>query len=542
LARGNMLAPAYLWVVGRTGRDALLLAAGLGAFANLAFAPILFWPALMVGLCGLVWLLDGAALSRKPKAAAFWRVFAFGFGYFLVGLHWIAAAFVVDASAYLALIWLPLVVLPAGLAVILAGVMSVGFSLWSTGPARWIVFTVFFVLAEWIRGALFGLGGLPWNLPGYVWEPGGAVSQSAAIWGIYGLSLLTVAGLTAPAMLVDPRPRGSMISRAAPVLCAAIVFGALWGGGARRLATIEELSPGPMVRLVETGTPQKQKYQEGVGPRMLQRFVELSGPDSPRAAPIVIWPEGALPYYVFEWPQIIDLILEPLGDRRLIMGVARREGADTEQESAYNSLAVLGGTSDVAGPLALYDKHMLVPFGEFMPGGELMKAMGLETFQKLAPAGFTAGPPPASVRVVGIPAFAPMICYEAIFPGLAPSGDDRARWLINISIDSWYGALSGPYQHSVQSRYRTIEEGLPMARVASGGFTGMIDAYGRWTARGEPADSTIFGPDPKGWKSSVVEAPIPPAAAPTPYTRWRDGLFWVMLLSLNLGLLVLPRR
>jgi apolipoprotein N-acyltransferase len=135
-----------------------------------------------------------------------------------------------------------------------------------------------------------------------------------------------------------------------------------------------------------------------------------------------------------------------------------------------------------------------------------------------------------------------LICYEAIFPGLSPTGVDRPRWLVNISNDAWFGHLSGPYQHAAQARFRAIEEGLPMARVAAGGFTGMIDAYGRWTARGEPADPKIYGPDPKGWKSSVVDAPIPPMAHATPYSRWRDGLYWLMLLGLNLGLLVLPRR
>jgi apolipoprotein N-acyltransferase len=166
----------------------------------------------------------------------------------------------------------------------------------------------------------------------------------------------------------------------------------------------------------------------------------------------------------------------------------------------------------------------------------------LKSLQKLAPGGFEAGPMPAPVKVVGIPPFGPLICYEAIFPGLTPEGPDRPEWLVNISNDSWFGALSGPYQHAAQAQYRSIEEGLPMARVAAGGLTGMIDAYGRWTAHGRPADSKIYGPDPEGWRSSIVDARIPPAAAATPYSQWRDGMFWLILIFLNLGLFVLPRR
>src|SRR6185503_1402365 len=141
--------------------------------------------------------------------------------------------------------------------------------------------------------------------------------------------------------------------------------------------------------------------------------------------------------------------------------------------------------------------------------------IGLKTLQNLAPGGFDAGPKPSSIRVLGVPPFGPLICYEAIFPGLSPAGSDRPSWLVNISNDSWFGSLSGPHQHAAEARYRSIEEGLPMARVAAGGLTGMIDAYGRWTARGHRPDPNVYGPDPEGWNASILDAPIPPAAEPT---------------------------
>jgi apolipoprotein N-acyltransferase len=537
---GNFLTPLYVWVVGFRGWRALAFTGVLGAVANLAFPPVGAWPALVVALTGLVWSLDAARLSPKPGWSAFWRVFAFGFTYFLVGLHWIAAAFLVDPGAHLALIWLPLTILPAGLAAILAGVMTLGFRFWCPGPARIIIFAVFFTLAEWVRGALFGLGGLPWNLPGMVWAPGGAISQSASVWGVYGLSMLTVAALCTPAALTDGRPRGSGATRAAPLIVAAIVFGAIWGWGARRLDTVPELPNGQMVRLVEAGAPQNQKY-EGAGPMMVRRFVDLTGDDGPGSPSIVIWPEGALPYYVLEHPEVLDIITGDLGGRRLIFGTARQQAGGGAAE-VYNSLAVVTAESNLRPPLAVYDKHMLVPFGEFTPLREVAALIGIETLQRLASGGFTAGERPDTVMAPGVPAFAPLICYEAIFPGLSRSAPDRPAWLVNISNDSWFGNLSGPYQHSAQARYRAIEEGLPMARVAAGGHTGMIDAYGRWTARGEPADPNLFGADPPGWTSSIVDAAIPPAAEPTPYSRWRDGLFWLILLGFNLGLLALPRR
>jgi apolipoprotein N-acyltransferase len=541
----GVLSGVFVRVAGLERFRALGFAALLGALANLGFPPLHIWPFLAIALVGLIWLIDAATRTKRPARAVFWRVFAFGFAYFLVGLHWIAAAFLVDPGAHLIFIWMPLVLLPGGLAAILAFIMGFAFRFWSPGPARLILFAVAFTFAEWVRGALFGLGGLPWNLPGMVWAPGGAMSQSASIWGIYGQSLITVLALASPATLADMRVHGSAVSRAAPVMVAAVALGALWGWGQQRLALPEAPAAegtGPLVRLVEVGTPQHQKYEPGVGVEMLRRFLELSGPDGSDAAPIVIWPEGALPQFLLEWPDALDAISNQLGDRKLIVGAARRQPDEKGNERAYNSLAVLSSQAPSRGPLSIYDKHMLVPFGEFTPLREVAASIGIPTLQALAKDGFYPGARPSSQVVVGIPPFGPLICYEAIFPGLSPTGPDRPEWLVSITNDSWFGMLSGPYQHADQARYRAIEEGLPMARVAAGGFTGMIDAYGRWTARGAPADAGAYSADPEGWRSSIVEARIPPALAPTPYSQWRDGLFWVMLIGVNLGLLVLPRR
>lgn len=540
--RRNPHTIAYDWILRARRHEALLFAGALGLFANLAFPPIWIWPALSISLVGLLWLLDGAQSAPRPLFAAFVRCFCFAFAYFLGGLHWIAAAFAVDASAHLALIWMPLLLLPAGLALIFAGVMNLGFRLWAKGPARLVVFVVSFMLAEWIRGALFGRGGLPWNLPGMVWQPGGAISQTAAIWGIYGLSLLTLIALAAPACLMDTRPRGGIASRAAPLLVSAILFGGMWGWGARRLADPPEPVDQFTVRLVDAGIPQAEKFKPGSAERLLQRYRALTGRDDGASPPIVIWPEGALPYYLFERPAELDAVTDRIGDRRLIIGVARRQLNQRGEVSAFNSLAVLTGASALDGPLYIYDKHRLVPFGEFMPFGDALKSIGLGTLQNLAPGGWEPGPPPATVSIAGMPAFGPLICYEAIFPGLSPNGVDRPRWLVNISNDSWFGNFLGPYQHAAQARYRSIEEGLPMARVAVGGSTGMIDAFGRWSARSASPDPDVFGPDPEGWHAQVVDATIPPAAAPTPYASYRNGLFWILLIVTGAGFLVLPRR
>jgi apolipoprotein N-acyltransferase len=529
-------------VAGLQGWRALVFCAALGAISNLAFPPFHIWPALALGLSGLVWMLDSARLTERPRRSAFWRVAAFGFAYYLVGLHWIAWAFLVNPGAHLVLIWMPLVALPGLRSAILAGCLWAIYPYWCAGPARLVLFSVAFMFAEWFRASLFGIGGLPWNLPGMIWTPGEAISQSASIWGIYGLSALTVIAMASPAMLADSRPRGSAASRTAPLIVAAIVFGAIWGWGARRLGETPMTEPtGAMVRLIDVGAPQAAKHDPKNAEAIVQRFLDLSGPDTQSAPRILIWPEGALPYDLFRWDPALRAVTDAVRTRKLIIGSARVENAGGPDQKWYNSLTVLSGDSAVRMP-GWYDKHMLVPFGEFVPFAWVLKTIGLQTLQDLAPGGFEAGPRPSTFTAEGVPPFGPLICYEAIFPGLSPNGEDRPQWLVNISIDAWFGDLFGPGQHAAQARYRAIEEGLPMARVASRGETGMIDAYGRWTARATIADPAFYGADPEGWRSAVVDARIPEALPATPYSNWRDGLFWIILLGLNLGLFVLPRR
>jgi len=81
-----------------------------------------------------------------------------------------------------------------------------------------------------------------------------------------------------------------------------------------------------------------------------------------------------------------------------------------------------------------------------------------------------------------LPAAAPLICYEAIFPGEvtpARTNGERPGLLLNVTNDGWFGTTSGPYQHFALARLRAIEEGLPLIRAANTGISAIVDPYGR---------------------------------------------------------------
>jgi apolipoprotein N-acyltransferase len=154
-------------------------------------------------------------------------------------------------------------------------------------------------------------------------------------------------------------------------------------------------------------------------------------------------------------------------------------------------------------------------------------------FRSLAhmPDDFTAGPPPRSIVAPGAPPLQPLICYEALFPGLTghrtAHAGPRPAWILNISNDSWFGVTSGPLQHLNIASYRAIEQGLPMVRATPTGVSAVIDAYGRV----QPGARLGLG------KEGVIDAFLPPPSSPTPYARWGDGLFGLMLAASALPLL-----
>jgi apolipoprotein N-acyltransferase len=94
-------------------------------------------------------------------------------------------------------------------------------------------------------------------------------------------------------------------------------------------------------------------------------------------------------------------------------------------------------------------------------------------------ADFTSGDSARSLRVLGLPPFSPLICYEVVFSGKVIDPQDRPDLIINVTNDGWYGNTIGPYQHFAIARVRAIEEGLPLLRAANTGISGAIDPLGR---------------------------------------------------------------
>jgi apolipoprotein N-acyltransferase len=182
----------------------------------------------------------------------------------------------------------------------------------------------------------------------------------------------------------------------------------------------------------------------------------------------------------------------------------------------FNSIRVLGDDGAI---LSTYDKVHLVPFGEFLPLQNFLEGLGLQQLTRVR-GGFTPGAARQTLSIPRLPPAAPLICYEVIFPGQVQSEGMRPAWLLNVTNDAWFGRTPGPHQHFAQSRLRTIEEGLPLVRVANNGISAVVDPLGR-IVRSLPLGA-----------EGVIDSGLPRAIEPTIYARLGDAptLFAVLLL------------
>lgn len=475
-----------------------------GALAALAMPPLYWLPLAVVGIAAFVWLWDTAP---GPKSALL-RGWAWGFGHFAVGSYWILEAFYVPPADF-ALLGPPMI---AGLALLLgffpglaAGVSRRIVERWPGLGARYsrlIVLALAWGLAEWLRGHLFT--GYPWNPLGHVWAFATPLLQGAALFGVYGLGMLTFVVLAAP-----------MAGWRASLAALAIV-GIAGLGGQAAMAAIGD--GGPVLRIVQPNVPQAQKYRPEGRARQLARLVELSrAPGFDRIA-AVIWPETALPEVIAPGSPALSMMAAAVPPGGYLLSGAAR-GTSRPEDGAWNSLLVVDGAGAI---VAHYDKVHLVPFGEYIPfHKQLAPISGF-----IGRGSFEAGEQHVTLSPPGLPPFSPVICYEAIFPAAVTGPGMRPEWMLNVTNDAWFGLTSGPYQHLVSARLRAVEEGLPMIRAANTGVSAVIDAYGRILAALDMQ------------QEGIIDHRLPAAREPTPYSRWGDWTLLVLVVFLGVPLLI----
>src|SRR5713226_7199728 len=261
-------------------RAAIALVAG--ALSSLAMAPFNAWPVLFLTFPVMVWLIDGAGGGRlhglSAAATAGW---CFVLVYFVPVLYWIGNAFLVDAPTFAWLMPFAVLGLPAYLALFPAFGFALARLIWSKDGSRVIALAASLTAAEWLRGHV--LTGFPWNAFGYALSEPLALAQTASLIGLWGMTFLTVAIFSSPAVLIDGGSRGHkpwiVPVTAVLVLVAMGVFGVV------RLSRHPSLSvAGTKLRIMQPNLQQDEKFNYSAKAAVMQKYLALSdrasGPQS----------------------------------------------------------------------------------------------------------------------------------------------------------------------------------------------------------------------------------------------------------------------
>jgi apolipoprotein N-acyltransferase len=481
---------------------------GLGVLIAAGQAPLGWWALTLVALTTLFAVLPPSITPRAFGA----RMWLAGTGYFGAALFWIVEPFFIEPEIHGWMAPFALILMAGGMALFwgLAG----GLAAWlGQGRARMVLLAVLIVALELLRGWIFT--GFPWAMLGHalIETP---VLQLAAFSGAGGLSLLMVLVALAPVL-----GRG-WATRAAGGALGVALFVALWGWGGTQ--TAPPIPRDNIARLAQPNAPQSEKWRETSLFFFFNRLLDQTASPAITAPDLILWPESSVPF-----------LLEYAGDGlAMIADAAALQGPDTrigfgvqrfENGRYFNSLALMTTDAEIT---HIYDKHHLVPFGEYIPLSEWLMGTPIGGLAGQALLGYSPGPGPQVLDLGSLGLVLPLICYESIFPRHLRT-ETRPDWILQVTNDAWFGDLTGPFQHLAQARLRAVEQGLPVLRVANTGVSAFIDARGGIVAQ------LGLG------KTGFLDAAIPGALPPTLYARHGDWPVLGMLTLLFAGVLVAGR-
>ncbi|MGR3616156.1 MAG: apolipoprotein N-acyltransferase [Paracoccaceae bacterium] len=484
-----------------TRRPLLVYAAAflLGALVSQALAPRHWLWAIPVGF-GLLPVLLSRCETPARWGLAGW---SFGLGYFALGLSWIIEPFQVDPDRHGWMAPFALFFLAGGLALFWAAAFRLAAHLPRQSWRGALVLAVVWSLSEYVRAYVFT--GLPWAGFAQFWIDTPLAGVLAWV-GPHGVGFVTVlAGLSLGHLFLPGHP----VSKAVLVTVPVMVLGAVLMWPQKEVAFFDTT-----VRLIQPNAPQHQKWDPEFIGLFYQRQLSLSAAQTNGPAPdMIVWPETSVPVLLEDAGDVLSQISQTANGVPVLVGV--QSGRDGKY---FNSLVQVGPGGTVQGQ---YDKHHLVPFGEYLPLQDLMSQLGLSGLAAQMPGGFSPGSGAEVLIVDGIGTMLPLICYEAVFPQDINGAETRPDMLVQITNDAWFGTFSGPYQHLVQARMRAVEQGLPLMRAANTGVSAMIDPNG-----------TITAMLPLG-EVGFLDAQLPRPLAPTLYSRTGDWPVLVLLLLLG---------
>ncbi len=512
-SRSEALAPAAVALPDARTRWLTLAAPVVsGLLIAASWLEFSLWPLAWIAFVPLLWALDGAPTRRAALRigllaglatnipAFYWLVYTMHvFGGFPVPL---ALFFYACLSLFSSL---QFVLLAAGLRALGSGPLALA------APALWVT------LEFWFPN-LF-----PWRMANSQLEVP-LLLQSGDLAGPYLLSFVMVWVAAGVALVLRGTRRFAPLGLALAAALALVLYGAV-----RMPQIADAIAAAPSVRvgLVQGNIGIREKGNVALFDVNLDTYRELSGPLASEVD-LLIWPETVSQHWVEAGAERIPPQHHPYAGSPAPLiygGLAYDYPPGGGEARMFNSAFLVAGDGRVHGR---YDKRVLIPFGEYIPGASLLPslyALSPQTSQ------FTPGERLTTLDVPGRIRVAPLICYEDTPADIARAMTARgAELLLTIFNDAWFGRSMAPYQHEAIAVWRAVENRRYFARVGNAGVTGLVDPFGRVVDR-----LGMF-------TAETLVADVRPLQLTTIYSRFGDVFPWTLTAIVAVALSWALRR
>lgn len=484
-----------------------IISGGMGVFA---YSPFDYWGISFLSAAGLIGL---ATLPHKQKAL--WGVFLWAFSYFAVGVNWVHVSMIQFGGVPEWISYVAVGLLAAYLALypLLFGYLIQRFRL--TNP--WVLASLF-TFTEYLREVVFT--GFPWLQFGYslIDSP---FAQLAQLFGVEGVTFLVI--LTSGYLVrifhqfaTKQRDLTACLSLVL-ILCGAAVTRFI------QFVEVDRQAPPLTVSLVQGNIAQQMKWDPAYFNETLRTYQTLIGQVLGKSE-VIILPESAIP--------ALESQIEPLLNQLQVAAAAQGSeliiGTLHQSEKGLFNSAVVVGNPDSPYNLASsprYNKHHLVPFGEYVPFGGVLDWLR-EVF--ILPVNLSQGDYIQPPLIAGKRRFNLAICYEIIYGEQVQKNQQagNADYLLTISNDAWFGTSIGPWQHFQMARMRALELGKPLVRATNTGITAFIDERGK-----------VMAQLPQ-FEADTLTATLHSTIGKTWFAEFGRGLIWAIcavVIGLGLG-------
>lgn len=508
----------------KESRTALILSCIAWGLYALAYPPMPLGPAALLIL--VPWFI---VLSRFSRGQALFATFWSGMLYNSINYYWIYNVMHVEtAPSGLILFGLFLLIAFFSAYNTLAGFV---YTLAKNAPTKirpilLVLYPVFYAGLEMTR--TYGDFAFPWSHLGYVFGNSLELLQMLSYIGIFGYTILVIASNQAVAHALC---KVQDIKKAIPVLAVPVsIFVLLLVHGSIVLSNPEakpfhnaEAEGNPSIALIQPSIEQGAKWSKERFDNIVNKTLGMVNDSVKEHADIIVLAETAIPDHIRRQPGVIERFHEVADHKnaQLLTGALdyrRNPRGSIRKFDVYNA-SFLFTPGDFHFPKRYIKKH-LVPFSERIPFDEIFPILN---YVDLGEGDFVAG---KETPVYEPFLWTPYICYDAIFGDLVREAIRAgSRLMVNITNDGWFGRSTAPYQHLNLIRYRAIENGMPVARLANSGVSAFIDQYGHYDGNTE-----IF-------TDRVVQRKVPLKTRDTLYSHIGDIVEKFLLLFFAVYLL-----